>query len=165
MLGQHRQLTDDLRQFAIAGGVESESDLAIRGLLHLGHVAIVGGELRTVFLESSEGEDHVFRSDRLAVMPSRFRPQPVGGGGEILGVAHRFGDKSVFGGHLVSRGRHQGVVDERNAAGDRAFDARNHGIEIVEGADSNLAHDAAFRRFGVDVFELLEAGRIFQVSE
>ena len=97
MLGQHRHLADDLRQLAVAGPVEDEDDLAIRGLLHLGHVAIIGGELRTVLLEGREGENHVLRRNWLAVMPFRFRPQSIGGGGEIVGIADRFGDEPVLG--------------------------------------------------------------------
>ena len=45
------------------------------------------------------------------------------------------------------------------------FYACDHHVEIVEGADRDLPHRAAFRRGGVDVVELLEAGGIFEIAE
>ena len=48
---------------------------------------------------------------------------------------------------------------------ERAFDAGDRAVEIVEGAERDLPRRAAFRRVGVDVVELLEAGRIFEVAE
>ena len=52
-----------------------------------------------------------------------------------------------------------------DAGRERAFHARDHEVEIVEGADRDLARRAGLRRIGIDVVELLEAGRIFQVAE
>ena len=112
MLGQDVELADDLRQLAVAGTIEREGDLAIAGFFHLDDVAIIGGELRTVFLERIEGEDHVIRRDRLAVVPFRFRAQPIGGRGEVVRIAHRLGDEPVFARHFVERRHEQRVVDE-----------------------------------------------------
>jgi len=48
---------------------------------------------------------------------------------------------------------------------DRAFDARDGDVEIIEGAYRNHAGDAALWRIGIDVVEAFEVGRIFDVPE
>ena len=161
-LRQDSELADNLRQFAIASAVEAKGDLALARLLHLADMAVVGAELRAVFLGSLEREDHIFRRHRLAIVPFRLRTQPVGGGGEVVRMAHGFGEKPVFGRNFVERGHHQRVVDNLDVGGERAFDTGHDGIEVIEGAERDLPRHAAFRRRGVDVVEPLEAGRIFQ---
>src|SRR5580704_11524759 len=56
-LGQHGQLADDLRQFAVAGRVEGEGNFAIAGLFGLGDVAVIRGLLGTVFLVGVVGKN------------------------------------------------------------------------------------------------------------
>ena len=165
MLGQDVKLADDLRQLAIAGRVEGEGDLAVAGFFNLDDVAVIGGELRTVFFEGIEGKDHVFGRDRLAVVPFRLSTQPIGGRGKIVRITDGFGEQTIFGRHFVERRHQEGVVNGINAGRERAFDACHHNIEIVVGAERDLPRHAAFRRGGVDVFEMFEAGRIFQVAE
>ena len=48
---------------------------------------------------------------------------------------------------------------------ERAFDAGDHHVEIVETAERDLRCGAALRRVRVDVIEMLETGRIFQFAE
>src|SRR6185437_14428609 len=67
---QNRQLSDDLRQFAVSGRVEREGDLALARLFRLCHVPVIGAELRAVLLERVEGKNDVVRRHRLAVMPA-----------------------------------------------------------------------------------------------
>ena len=165
VLGQHHDLADDLRQLAVARAVEGEGDLALAGFLDLDHVAIIGGELRAVLLGCVEREDHVLGRHRHAVVPFRFRAQPVRDRREIVRIADRFGEQPIGAGDFVEREGQQRVVDKPDAGGEGAFDAGDDDVQIVERADGNLPRRAAFRRGGVDVVELLEAFRIFQVAE
>ena len=156
VLRQDGQLADDLRQFVIAGAVEGEGDFVIAGLLRFGDVAVIGGRLRAVLLVGFEGEDDVVRRHRRAVMPFRLRPQPIADRGKIVRIAQRLGNQSVFARYFVERGHRERVVDQIDAGGERAFDAGNHRVEIVERAVSDLPRGAGLRRRGVDVIELLE---------
>jgi hypothetical protein len=128
-------------------------------------VPIISGIVWAVFLERREGKNHVFGRHRRAVVPLRFGAQPVGRRGKIVRVADAFGKQPVSGRHFVERRRQQPVVDQPDAAGEVAFDVGDRDIEIVESADGDFAHRAAFRRVGVDVIELLEAFRVFQVTK
>ena len=98
-------------------------------------------------------------------MPFRFCPQSKGGRGEVVRIAHRLGEQSVFARYFVERRHQQRLVDEIDAEDERAFDSGDHHVEVVVGAERDLARRAALRRVRVDVVELLEAGRIFQVAE
>ena len=128
-------------------------------------MAVRGGNLRTEFIECIEGENHVFRRDRLAIVPFCLCPQSKGDRGEIVRIAHRLGEQSVFARHFIKRRHEKCLVDEIDAEDERAFDSGDHHIEVVEGAERDLTRRAALRRVRVDVVELLEAGRIFQVAE
>ena len=130
----------------------------------LDDVPVIGGELRAVFLRSVERENHVVRRDRTAVMPFRFARAADRGRGKIVRIAHRFGDEPIFARHFIERVREQRVVDQRDSAGEIAFDAGHDHVEAVEGADGDLPRRAALRGVGVDVIELLESWRIFQVA-
>ena len=165
VLRQYRELAHDLRKLAIARRIEGKLDLAIADFFGLHHVAVIGRILRMMFLERIERENHVVRRHRLAVMPFCLRPQTIGDGGKILGMADRLGQRAVFGRNFVQRRRHQRFVDELDGCRDRAFDAGNGDIEIVERPDQDLAGNAALGRIRIDVIEALEAGRIFDVAE
>jgi hypothetical protein len=118
-----------------------------------------------ILFERLEREDDILRRHRLAVVPLRLRPQPVGDRRKILRVADRFGQQPVFGRNLVERLDGQRFVDQPDRAGDRALYACDSDIEIVKGANRDLPHRAALRRFRIDVVEPLEVGRIFDVAE
>ena len=77
-------------------------------------------------------------------------------------MADGFGEQSVLGGHLVERRDQQRVVNEADAGCERAFYARDHEVEIVVGADRDLARRAGLGRIGIDVVELPEAGGYFR---
>jgi hypothetical protein len=47
-------LPDDLRQFAIAGRIEREGDLALSGRLGFADMPVIRGELRVVLFERLE---------------------------------------------------------------------------------------------------------------
>ena len=51
MLGQHEQLPDDLRQFAVTGLVEGERDFAVSGFLSRLDVLVVERPLNIDFLD------------------------------------------------------------------------------------------------------------------
>ena len=98
-------------------------------------------------------------------MPACVGSQPIGCGGEIIRVADAVRQQPIRGRHLVERGRRQGVVDEVDAGGERTFHAGDHDVEIIEGAECDLAHATAFGGLRIDVVEVREAGRIFDLAE
>ena len=165
VLRQDRQLADDLRQFAVARAVEGEGHFALAGFLRLHHMAVIGAELRAVLLEGVEREDDVFGRDRLAVVPARVGAQPIGDRRKIVRMADRFGQQTIFGGNFVQRRGRQRLGEQLGAHGEAALHARRDHVEIVEGAERDLSHRAALRRSRIDVVEMLEARRIFDVAE
>ena len=76
-----------------------------------------------------------------------------------------FGQRAVFGRDLVQGRRRERFVDQLNAAGERAFDAGNHKVEIIKRPDLDLTHGAALGRIRIDVVEVLEAGRVLDLAE
>jgi hypothetical protein len=165
VLGQHHQLADDLRQLAIARAVEREGDLALARLLRLDDVLVVRRRERVIRLERIEREDHVVGRHRPAVVPLRFRAQPVGHRREIVRVARGVGEQAVLGRYLVHRGNEQRLEHALDAQRDQALEAHHHRVEIVERADAEPAHGAALGRIRVDVVEPFEVCRIFQIAE
>src|SRR4051795_13213279 len=165
MLRQDRELPDDLRQFAVARRVEHELYLTLADLLGFHHMAVIGRVLRVMLLEGIEREDHVIRGYRLAVVPFGLRPQAVSHEGEIIRMADGLGQRAVLGRDFVKRGRREGFVDERHGTGDLPLHTGDDDVEIVECADGDLARDAAFWRFRIDVVEALEVRRVFDLSE
>jgi hypothetical protein len=164
MLRQHRQLPDDLGQLAVALLGHGEGHLALGGCLGLGDVLVVERVLRAVRLQRFEGEDHVGGGDGPAVVPARLLAQAVGDGRMVRRMPHRFGEEPVLGRDLVLRLLHQRVVDERDAPFERALHAGDEEVEVVEGVLHAEPHQPAPRRLGVDVVELREAGRVFEVA-
>ena len=165
MLRQHVELTHDLRQFPIARCVEDESDLALAGLLDFGDVPVIGRKRRIVGLECLHGEDDVVDGHRLAVVMARGRAQAERRRAKVAWVAHCLGDEAVLGGHFIERRHEQCVRDHTGSRGDRAFEAGDDLVEVVEGADRHQPHASALGRVRVDVIEMLEGSRIFEVAE
>ncbi|MGY4367594.1 hypothetical protein ACVW1A_003659 [Bradyrhizobium sp. LB1.3] len=118
-----------------------------------------------MLLEGIEREDHVVRGHRLAVMPFGVGPQTIGDEGKIVRVADGLGQRAVFGRDFVERGRREGFVNECNGAGDLPLHTGDDDVEIVECADGDLARDAAFGRFRIDVVEALEVRGVLDLSE
>ena len=111
VLRKDGELADNLRQFATASPVEREGDFTVAGLFCLDDVTITCAGLRTYFLECIEGENHVVRRDRLAVLPFCFRAKSKGDRRDILRKAHGFGEKPVCAGYFVERRHQEGVID------------------------------------------------------
>ena len=103
VLGQYSELPEDRRHFPIAGGIESECDLALAALLNLHDVAIKGADEGVVFLVGLEGIDHVLDRDRLAVVVASGGAQAKGGGRKVRGMTDRFCDQPVMRRRLVER--------------------------------------------------------------
>ena len=162
---QHRQFTDDGRQFAVSRAVEGELDIALAGFLGFDDVLVIGSVHRAVLLQDLEREDHVVGRHRFAVVPARFLAQAVGDRGKVVGVGGGFSQQAVFGDDLVLRLRHQRFIDQRRCRRERALDAGNRHVEIVERADRDHPRDAALGRIRIDVIEAGEVGRILDVAE
>ncbi len=135
------------------------------GLSRFDDVLVIGAGLRAKFLERIEGKYHVLRRHRRAVVPFRFGAQSEGGKGEVVRVAQRLGEEPIAARYLVERWHQQRVVVEVDADGERAFHAVDHDVEVVVGAAHDLSRGTALGGGGVDIVELLEACRIFQVAE
>lgn len=128
-------------------------------------MAVIGRVSGVELLEGIEREDHVIRSDRVAVMPFSLRPQTIDHEGKIVGVANGFGQRAVFGRDFVERLRHEGLIDKPDGTGDLSLHTRDDHVEIVEGADGDLPNGTALGRVRIDVIEALEVGGILDVAE
>ena len=80
-------------------------------------------------------------------------------------MADGLGQRAVLGRDFVERGRREGFVDECHGTGDLPLHTGDDDVEIVECADGDLARDAAFGRFRIDVVEALEVCGILDLSE
>ena len=165
MLRQDRELPHDLRQFAIAGGIERECDLALARRFGFDDMAIISGELRIVGLERREGENHVIGRDRLPVVPFRFRMQTIRDGREIGRMRQRFGKQPVFRRWLVQRGRQQRVVNELYPRRELTLPSGQDHVEVVVCAEGGLAEGAAFWRTRIHVIEVGKAGGILEIAK
>ena len=126
MLGQHVELTQDQRHFAVARRVENEGDLALAGLLDLDDVPVVGARMRVVLLEHLEREDHVLDRHRLAVVVARAGAQSEGRRGKIGRMTYRFCDQAVLGRTSSSADTSKVSEIDSGAHGDRALNAGHH---------------------------------------
>ena len=149
----------------LPGPSKVNSDFALAGLFGLDDVPVIEPLTGAVLLEGVEGEDDVFGGHRLAVVPARVGTQAVFDVRKIIRMGHLLGQEAVGGGDLVLGLRDQPLVDQRDAAGDGALHSGHDDIEIVEGADRDLAHHAILRGVRIDVIEALEVGGILDVAE
>ncbi len=151
VLGQHRQVGQDERQFPVAGLVEGERDLALVVGHRARHVAEILRVLRRMFLQLFQRPHHVVRRDRYPVVPAGVLVQPVGGGGIVVGIGEVLGNQRVGGGRFVHGLRHQ-VVPQQPALivqPRRRCALHDERVEAVERAVGRLVQSAAFRRIGV----------------
>ncbi|MNM89464.1 hypothetical protein D3C81_1016960 [compost metagenome] len=161
VLGQYRQLAEDQRKFAVVAVLELEQHpLRVFGD-HFGDIGVVAAVQRCAVLDQGvEGEHHVFGVHRVAVMKTRFGAQVEAHPAVVRGFFDLAGDQAVLGERFIQALGHQGVVDQANVVGGYALvDER---VEAVETAEAGLAKGAALGRVGVDVVEVLEAGRVFR---
>jgi hypothetical protein len=164
VLRQHRQLAEDVRQFAVARLVEDELHLVVAEFLGRRHVRVVVLVEGMDLPERLERPDHVVGGDRRAVVPLRFRPEAVAHPGVVGGILRRLGDQAVLrrGVEFVERRRHQRFEDEAGARRDVAL--WDEGVEAVEAAGGAEPQQAAFRRLRVGVGEVREVGRQLRLA-
>src|SRR5262245_5687447 len=120
MFGQYPELPEDRRHFSIAGGIESESDLAFAALINPHDVAIKGPDEGVVFLVSLEGIDHVIDRNRLAVVVASRGAQAKGGGCKVRRITDRFRDQPVMRRYFVERAHHQRVTNRAGSGSEQA---------------------------------------------
>ena len=163
MFGQDGELTHDHRQLAIVLHVEIEGDLVLPRRFGPRHVLVVEAHARIGGLVHLEAVDDVLGRDRLAVMPACLVAELEGDRGVVGRIGGPFGDQAVGGGRLVQTVGHQVLIDEAEPA--RRLALVEHRIEAIEAADIGHAHDAAFRRVGIDEVEMGEARGIFRLAD
>ncbi|MNP12154.1 hypothetical protein D3C76_1043740 [compost metagenome] len=162
VLGQYRQGRQVQGQRAVLVAFEVEDDLPrvlYRDLINIGELSAVPEIARTH--EQLEGVAHILGADRLAIGKACSRvkieaqPVPVGIAFKLLRhqPIHRVG--------LVLRAhgqrRVQPAIDLGNA--DALVDIGNEVVELAD-LDGRAAQRSAFRRVGIGVSEVLEAGRV-----
>ncbi len=162
VLGHDGQLTEDLRQFLVVLLVEGKGDFAVAGLLGRGHMGVVARLQRIVRLVALEGEDHVFRRDRLAIGKSCLFADQEGCLRNVVGKGNALGDQPVGGADFLLACLHQRIEDE--AQPDSRVALGENRVERVEGAFLRHAQRSALWRIRIDVVEPLEALFIFGLS-
>ena len=162
MLWQHQQLSQDQRQFAIAGLVEGEGHFARRGDFGRGDIGIVLRAVRIDLDQLLEGPDHVFGRHRFAVVPFGIRIHAEGHSAIIRGDLQRLGQMHVIGVILVQRGGHQRLVEEPDAT--CHFALGQDGIEGIEPAEIAQPHGATLGRVDIDIVEIGVVEPIFGLA-
>ncbi|MNO98318.1 hypothetical protein D3C76_900630 [compost metagenome] len=161
VLGQDRQLAEDQRQLAVAGVPEVEAHAQPVLGDHLVDVRVVVAVHRVALAHQGfEGEHHVLGGHRRAVVEARLRPEVEAHEPVLRVLFDLLRQQAVFGERLVQRVEGQGVVDQVDLR--RRVALGNEGVEAVEAAEVGQPQGSALRRVGVDVIEVLEAGRIFR---
>ncbi len=161
VLGQHRQLAEDQRQFTVVRVLELEQHLERVFGDDFGDVVVIAAEHRCAVLgQGLEAEDHVFGAYRMAVVEPGFGTQVETHPGIVRGFLDFFGEQAVFGEGFVEALLGQGVVDQADVISRHAF--ADERVEAVEAAKATLAEYPALGRVRVHIVEVLEIGRIFR---
>ena len=159
MFRQHRQLAQDHRQFAVVAVVEVEGHAALGVGHHLFHIGVIGLiERGALFYQGVEGEYHVGRGDRLAVMKARLGAQMEAHPGIVRRLFDTFGQQTIFGKGLVHRLYGESVIDQAELLGRRA--PADEAVEGIEAAKPRQPQGAALGRLRIDV---VEVGKVFGV--
>ncbi|MNP21188.1 hypothetical protein D3C76_1137980 [compost metagenome] len=160
MLGQHLDLAEDQRQFAVARVLEVEAYAQVVLGFHLGHVGVVVAVHGVAVLDQGiECEYHVRGRYRLAVVEPRLGVQVEAHVAVVRRLLDLLGEQAVFGEGLVGGVEGKAVVDQADLVGGIALG--DEGVEAVEAADAGEAQDAALRGIRVDPGEVLEVRRVF----
>ena len=123
------------------------------------------------FLQRRQRPGDVMRGERAAVMEFRFRPQQESIGEPVVRNAHGARGQAIHGVGLVAGRNHQRGEGEPHPQHTIALeDVAVERIECEEGAVKAAAADdfgiaPAFRRVGIDVFEMREIGGIAEIAE
>src|SRR5260221_11455494 len=97
MLGQDRQLAEDLRELAVGTVLEGELDLEWRQRLHLGDAGPIERVLRIALgAQDIEAEDDIVGGHGLAVLPTRLGPEVESDPALVLWQVDGLGEKSVL---------------------------------------------------------------------
>ena len=110
-----------------------------------------------------EGKRHIAGGDRRAVMEAGARVERDLHPGIVLGIARPLGNQRVVAAGLIIRGGEQGIVERLSAHGGIA--AQCVAVEVIKGADRRQGEGAAFRRPGIDVIKMAEAGCVFGFTD
>ncbi len=125
----------------------------------------------TLVLEDFQRERDVVGGERAAVVECDAGPHEEVVGEPILRNPHRARGEPIHGIGLVRGARHQACESELHAL--RAVTLEDEAVERVEGEKvliegagrSDMGKRAALGRIRVDVVEMLEVSRIFEVAE
>src|SRR3546814_848206 len=111
VLGQHGQLPDDQRQFAVFGFLEREFHRPRPRLLHLGDARVIESVKGIALLaQRIEGPDDVLDGNRLAVVPPGVAVQGEFDPGTVLRPRDRPRQQAVFGAGLFAGVDHERIV-------------------------------------------------------
>jgi hypothetical protein len=119
-----------------------------------------------LLLEDVERENNIVGSECRAVGKFGLGAQAESDRAAVACHIGGTGDEAVDRIRLVECPRHQRVVEVPQALGSVAF--QNEGVEAVErgeGGGPDHGQAAALRGVGIDPFEMLEVGRVFELSE
>ncbi len=131
MLRQDRHLAGDQRQLAVAGLLEDELHAPLADPLGAVDRAVVEAvEWLALGLQRLQREDDVVDGDRLAVVPTRLRPQGEGHPRSVVRPLDPLGDQAVLGERLVARA----VISDLGADTGGCVALDDVRIEAVEGA-------------------------------
>ena len=80
MFGKDRELSNDLRQLAIARRIKGEFHVALAGPFRLHNMLEIKRILRAIGFERFKRKNHIFGCDRLAILPFCIGAQAIGDG-------------------------------------------------------------------------------------
>src|SRR5215831_8203870 len=129
------------------------------------------GDRVALVLEDFQRKGDIVSGERAAVVEGDAGAHQKTVGQPVRGYLHRTSGKAVEGIRLVIGARHQAREGELHAL--RAVAPEDEDVERIEGekvliegpGGSDLGERAALGRIGVDVVEMLEVGRIFEIAE
>ena len=124
-----------------------------------------------LFLQRVQREGDVMRGQLRTVVETRLGSHREAIGELVGRNPHRFCGKAVHRVGLVVRARHQRIKTQLHALG--ALTLEDEGVERIEGLERLIVgpgrrdrgKQPSLRRVRIDVVEMVEVGRIFQIAE
>ena len=169
---QDRQAGDEQRHVAAAFLGKAHDHHVLVGRFDRGQVAQeLADDRMALRLEGGEREHDVLGADAAAVVEARLGAQEKAIGQAVGGNGDRTGGEPVHRVRLVGCARHQRREGELHPL--RAVALEDEGVERVEGQEilvelprrSHLGEGSALRRVRIDIVEMAEVRRVFQVAE